>query len=141
VLGLTGAVPSIGGALVAAADRRDANHRRCAAVFQRSDLQFVIPTLVVAEVCHFLGTRATASVEALFLRGLARLDVEQPLPEEWSRIADLCEQYADFPLGGADASIVVLAERLRTDLLITLDHRHFRAVKPAHVEAFRLLPE
>jgi uncharacterized protein len=110
-------------------------------VFQRTDLQFVIPTLVVAEVCHFLGIRAGVRVEATFLRGLARLEVEQPVPEEWSRIADLVERYGDFPLGGTDASIVALAERLRTDLIVTLDRRHFEAIRPRHTAAFRLLPE
>jgi predicted nucleic acid-binding protein len=51
------------------------------------------------------------------------------------------EQYADFPLGAADASVVALAERLGTDLIVTLDHRHFGAVRPRHCPAFRLLPE
>ncbi len=97
--------------------------------------------MAVAEVCYLIGGILGGRAEAAFLRGLSSAEVEPPLPSEWSRIADLCEQYADFPLGGADGSIVVLAERLRTDLLITLNHRHFRAVKPAHFEAFRLLPE
>jgi hypothetical protein len=129
------------GPLVAASDQGDPDHRRCLAVLQRADLRIVIPTLAVAEVCHFLAARPGARVEAAFLRGLSRYEVESPLPEEWARVAQLVEQYADFPLGGTDASIVSLAERLRTDLLITLDARHFRAIKPNHVEAFRLLPE
>ena len=44
-------------------------------------------------------------------------------------------------LGGTDASVVALAERLNTDLIITLDRRHFNAVRPRHCLAFRLLPE
>jgi hypothetical protein len=32
-------------------------------------------------------------------------------PQDWSRIADLVDQYVDFPLGGVDASVIVLAER------------------------------
>jgi len=129
------------GPLIAASDQGDPHHSLCLAVLRRSDLRIVIPALAVAEVCHFLGGRAGARVEALFLRGLDHYQVEPPLPDEWSRIADLCEQYGDFPLGGTDASIVSLAERLQTDLLITLDRRHFLAVKPRHVETFRLLPE
>ena len=67
--------------------------------------------------------------------------MEAPLQNEWARIADLVEQYADFPLGATDASLVALAERLETDLVITLDRRHFDVVKPLHVQRFRLLPE
>ena len=56
-------------------------------------------------------------------------------------MADLMDQYADFPLGAADASVVALAERLNTDLIVTIDRRHFGVVRPRHCEAFRLLPE
>jgi predicted nucleic acid-binding protein len=50
------------------------------------------------------------------------------------------KRYADFPLGGTDASVVTLAERLGTDVVITLDRRHFAVVRPAHVDAFELVP-
>ncbi|MGE0540098.1 MAG: hypothetical protein AB7R89_07945 [Dehalococcoidia bacterium] len=38
------------------------------------------------------------------------------------------------------SSVIILAERFNTDLIITHDHRHIRAVRPHHAEAFRLLP-
>ena len=60
--------------------------------------------------------------------------------DDWSRMAELVEQYADFPLGATDASVITLAERLNTDTLITLDHRHFAAVRPRHCVNFHLLP-
>ena len=63
-----------------------------------------------------------------------------PEPEDWPRIAELVEQYANFPLGGTDAAVVALAERLRTDCIVTLDRRHFQAIKPRHCAALRLLP-
>jgi predicted nucleic acid-binding protein len=127
--------------LYAAADRTDAEHTRCEEVLRRTDLELVIPALVVAEVTHFLGGRLGAAAEARFLRGIAGFDVEAPLPEEWQRIAELVEEYADFPLGTVDASVLVLAERFDTDVVITLDRRHFGAVRPRHVPALRLLPE
>lgn len=129
------------GPLYAAADRAAPNHEQALAVFRRPDLRFVIPALVVAEVVHFLGRRLGAAAEAAFLRGLEQYDVEAPAPEDWPRMAELVEQYADFPLGGTDASVVALAERLDTPLVVTLDHRHFRAVRPRHVPFFELLPE
>jgi uncharacterized protein len=63
------------------------------------------------------------------------------MPGVWLRIAELVRQYANFPLGGTDASVVALAERLNTDLRITLDRRHFSAIRPRHCAAFRLFPE
>ncbi len=55
-------------------------------------------------------------------------------------MADLVDRYADFPLGGVDASVIALAERLGVTEIATLDRRHFGVVRPKHVEAFTLLP-
>ncbi len=51
------------------------------------------------------------------------------------------ETYADFPLGLVDASVIAVAERLGAADIATLDRRHFSVVRPAHVPAFRLLPD
>jgi predicted nucleic acid-binding protein len=80
-------------------------------------------------------------VEAAFLRGLRALDVQAPSAQDLARMAELVEQYGSFPLGGKDASVIALAERLKTDLLITLDRRHMGVVVPKHCAGFRLLPE
>lgn len=129
------------GPLYAVVDDSDEAHDRSLAVLQRRDLELVIPALVVAEVCYLVGDRLGPVAEAGFLRGLEAFEVELPYPEDWRRIGDLVQQYGDFPLGGTDASVVALAERLNTDLVITLDRRHFAAVRPRHCPAFRLLPE
>lgn len=128
------------GPLYAAVDEDDADHARCRAVLEDSTHRLVIPALIVAEVTYLIGTRLGADVEARFLRSLARLDVEAPAPEDWTRIAELVERYGDFPLGGIDASVIALAERLDVETIATLDERHFRAVRPKHRRAFRILP-
>ena len=50
------------------------------------------------------------------------------------------EQYAGLPLGGVDACVVTIAERLRLNEIVTLDVRHFSVVRPVHVPAFTLRP-
>ncbi|MBV8712895.1 MAG: PIN domain-containing protein [Solirubrobacterales bacterium] len=128
------------GPLYATVDGDDDDHDRCRAVLSRADLRLVIPALVVAEATYFVGRRLGASTEAAFLRGLGAFDVEGPAPEDFDRIAELVERYADFPLGGTDASLIALAERTGAEIVITLDRRHFGAVKPRHREALDLLP-
>jgi len=128
------------GPLYAAADADDADHERSLAALSRSDLRLVIPALVVAEATYFVGRRLGASAESAFLRGLGALDVEAPSNDDFVRMARLVEQYADFPLGGTDASVIALAERLEAPVVVTLDRRHFAAVKPRHREGFELLP-
>jgi uncharacterized protein len=128
------------GPLYATADADDQDHDACREVLSRAELRLIIPALAVAEATYFVGRRLGARAEAAFLRGLGRLHVEGPAPEDFDRIAELVEVYADFPLGGTDASVVALAERTGADFVITLDRRHFAAVKPSHREAFQLLP-
>lgn len=128
-------------ALFAAADRAQAEHARCADVLRRRDLDFVIPALVVAEVVYLIGSRAGPLEEATFVRGLERFAIDPPNPDEWPVIADLVERYGNFPLGTVDASIAVLADRLDTDLIVTLDRRHFGAIQSPQGRRFRLLPE
>jgi predicted nucleic acid-binding protein len=129
------------GPLIAAVNRADPAHKACVEALQSPDYALVIPAMCVAEAAYLLASEVGSMIEAQFLRGLESFDVQAPLPKEWIRIADFVEQYADFPPGGTDASIVALAERYRTDLLLTLDRRHFEVVKPKHCERFRILPE
>lgn len=129
------------GPLVAAANDDDRNRDRSLAILRRTDLEFILPALVVAEVAYILATRIGPRAEARFLRGIEDFLIEAPTPADLLRMADLVEQYADFPLGATDASVVALAERLDTDIVVTLDRRHFGAVRPRHCAAFRLLPE
>jgi predicted nucleic acid-binding protein len=128
------------GPLYAAADLDDADHERCVEALRRPGLQLVVPAMVIAEATYFVGTRLGARAEAAFLRGLGALEVEGPWPDDWQRMADLVEQYGDFPLGGTDASVIALAERLGAQVVITLDRRHLAAVQPRHQPAFDLLP-
>ena len=62
-------------------------------------------------------------------------------PEDWARVRQLLERYADLPLNLVDASVVAVAERLEESAIATLDHRHFSVVRPRHVRRFELLPD
>jgi len=128
------------GPLYAAADGDDEDHEACVEALAKPDLRLVIPALAVAEATYFVGRRLGSEAEAAFLRGLAPLDVEGPDENDFARMAELVEEYADFPLGGTDASVVALAERLGAEVVVTLDRRHFSAIRPRHRKMFELLP-
>lgn len=124
----------------AAADLDDADHTASVTALATPELRLVVPALVVAEASYFVGTRPGPRAESAFLHGLATLDVEGPTAADLERMARLVEEYADFPLGAADASAGALAERLGARVMITLDRRHFGAVRPVHADSFTLLP-
>lgn len=129
------------GPLFAASHVRDQHHARCADLLSRTDLDFVIPALCIAETSQLLSARSGWRSEHVFIDSLAGLDVRLPEAEDWHVIARLLERYSDFDIGAADASVVTLAETLGAETIATIDHRHFRAIRPRHVEAFMLLPE
>lgn len=129
------------GSLFAAVDIDDPDHARSVQALSTPIMQLVIPELVVAETLYLIGDRLGPLAEASYLAGLPGSDIRSPHPHDWERIAELVSTYQDFPLGSVDASVVALAERLDTDLILTLDQRHFRAIRPRHVPAFRLLPD
>ncbi len=129
------------GPLIASLDRRDVNYARSVEVLRRADIRLVVPALVIAEVAYFVERRLGSIREAAFLRSLRGVEIEAPAVDDWPLIADLVEKYADFPRGTVDASIAVLADRLGTDLIVTLDRRHFEALRSPQGRAFRILPE
>ena len=102
----------------------------------------LVPTLVVTEVAYLISTRLGAGVEIKFLGdfALGNLIAEPVLAADWLRIAELVGSYRDLPLGSVDASVITAAERLELTQIATLDRRHFSVVRPAHIEAFELLP-
>jgi len=129
------------GPLIATANSADPFHRPCRELLEDASHHLVIPALCVAEAAFVLHHRRGARVEAQFLRGLDDLDVRAPAAGDWPRVAELVEQYADLRLGATDATVVALAERLGTDVVFTLDQRHFGVVRPKHVPRLRLYPE
>lgn len=128
------------GPLVAAADASNKQHRECLKVLSSPTIRPVLASMAVAEATYLLEKHLGAQAEVRFLKSLTDWEVEAPHPEDWARMAELVTQYADRGLGGTDASVVALAERLGAATIVTLDRRHFSVVRPSHVDAFELLP-
>lgn len=129
------------GPLYAAVDADDDHHLDCLEVLGRPDLDLIVPAMVVAEVTYIVGRRMGPVAEAGFLDGLADLEIEAPSREDLVVMARLVTKYGDLPLGGTDASVVALADRLETDLIVTLDRRHFGVLRTPDGHPYRLLPE
>ena len=129
--------------LVAAARTADTNHNAAARLLETIDEPLLVPPTVLTEVCYLLNEWGGPGAEARFLRDIrpGGLQLAELTTADVARVADLVERYADLRLGGTDASLVAIAERLRIDRIATFDRRHFTVVRPAHVAAFTLLPE
>jgi predicted nucleic acid-binding protein len=128
------------GPLVAAIDRSDKHHARCAAFLENLEGTRLVPTTVLVEVCWLVEERP--DVEAAFLESVASGEFKQVAitGTDLVRMAELVRAYADLPVGAVDASVIAVAERLNLTDVATLDRRHFPVVRPRHVTALNLLP-
>jgi predicted nucleic acid-binding protein len=130
------------GVLVAAADTDDTHHEPCKALLEGDPGQLVTTAMVIAETAYLLdrqlGPRAEAALFASITDG--NLTVENVGGDDWARIGELVSTYADLRLGGTDASLVALAERLGVTTIASLNRRHFTVVRPRHIDVFELLP-
>ena len=130
------------GPLLAALDAADPDHGPCAQLLTDAAEDLVVPVLVLAELDYWCGERLPPTAWLTFLEdvlaGVYR--IEPPTIGDLARCRELQHRYRDLRLGVVDASVVALAERLGEPKIATLDQRHFRAVRPAHVEGLELRP-
>ncbi len=128
--------------LVALADTGEPWREPIQAVLSNEPGALVIPAPTTAEIDYMLGQRFGAPARRAFLSDLAigRFAVAALERDEYSRVVELEARYSDLELGLADCALVVLAARYRTTRILSLDERHFRAVRPLHGDAFTILP-
>jgi len=108
---------------VAVANDRDNNHQVALELLETTPDRLVVAPTVIAEVCYPLHERAGAGAEVRFLRAFdaGELDLADLTLADVRRAANLAERYADLGLGGTDASIVDIAQRLQVTWIATLD--------------------
>jgi hypothetical protein len=85
-----------------------------------------------------IGHRAQTALLEEVARGAYRLEPFDA--NDVARAKEVLEKYTDLGVGLADASLVVLAERHGVAQILTLDQRHFRAMRFAGRKQFRILP-
>lgn len=130
------------GPLYALIDASDAWHKRIVEWWRKNREPLVVPVCVLPEVCYLLHTRISQRAEAAFVRSIAdgEFVIESLEAEDVARAEALIRKYADLELGFVDATVIATAERLDAIEVVTTDRRHFSAVRPRHVGAFRLSP-
>ncbi len=128
--------------LLALFNRREPAHGDVAAAISGTEEVLAVSPYVVAEIDYLAATRLGTDAELAILRELASGAYELPAlsSEDLSSAADVVDRYRDLQVGVADASLVVLAERYGTKMILTLDRRHFGVLRPLSGGRFRILP-
>jgi predicted nucleic acid-binding protein len=128
--------------LLALLDADDRHHVAVRSTVEALREPLVVPLLVLPEADYLVATRLGVRAELALLEATVggEVSIEAPTNQDLRRCLELIQQYADSDIGLVDASIVATAERLSITRLLTLDHRHFRMIRPRHCAAFHLLP-
>jgi predicted nucleic acid-binding protein len=117
-------------------------HLPCARALLDAEPPLVLSPFVLAEADYLIQKFGGVEAELLFLEEIARgvydLAVFQESDVEQAR--EIIAKYRDLGIGLADASLVVLAGRYDCREILTLDHRHFRVLRPPQRRTFRILP-
>ena len=128
--------------LLAAIDASQHRHAQAMEVLRGTPPPWLLSPFVLAELDYLLATRVGQSAERALLaevaRGVYRLEAFGA--DDIGAADGIIGRYSDLDIGLADASVVVLADRHDVRDLLTLDERHFRALRGTRGDPFRILP-
>jgi len=128
--------------LLAALDSSQNRHAQAAAALHTVSGPLLLSPFVLAELDYLLATRVGVRAQRALLDEVARgaYRLEPFTTEDVAAAALVLRRYRDLEIGLADASIVVLAERYAVLDVLTLDHRHFQALRGPRGRRFRIHP-
>jgi uncharacterized protein len=127
--------------LLAALDAAQRRHAEAASSLAAATPPLLLSPFVLAELDYLLATRVGETARTSLLREVERgaYLLQPSSAAEVGAARVIIERHADLRVSLADASIAVLAERHKTQDVLTLDERHFRVLS-ANEKPFRLLP-
>jgi uncharacterized protein len=128
------------GPLVAYLDASEEDHRSVATRLDAFTGQLFTTSAVITEAMHFVAEVRRGPVllaEFVAQSGLQVLDFSAA--EELGEAARRMEKYRDLPMDYADATLVLLAERLEIYEILTLDRRGFSVYRSASGRYFSLV--
>ena len=103
-------------------DRDDRHHAASVELIRRSEYALFTTLAVVTETCYLLQ-RLVGPHHVDFLRWIKAggVQIVPMVTEDWDRVIEVLEKYADLPADFADASLVAVAERLRIRKIAAFD--------------------
>jgi predicted nucleic acid-binding protein len=123
------------GPLAALFDAGDAHHREAVSWIATVKDALATTTASVTEVCFLLQAIPAARLDFLTWLTSGAVTVVDLEANDWLRIRELMEKYADLPMDLADAALVAVGERLGVKRIATFDS-DFRIYRLRRNQAF-----
>lgn len=128
--------------LLSAIDGDQRHHAACASALRRATPPLLLSPFVLAELDYLLARHVGSQAQTALLQEVIRgaYQLEPFGAADVKAASEVIDRYAGLRIGLANASLVVLAARHGTRDILTLDERHFRALRIGRRRRFRLLP-
>ncbi len=122
------------GPLYALADRDDAWHHRTVRFVETNRDELIVPASVLPEAAYLLLTHLGPAAERQLLQSIlsGELTVEALTNADYRRALEILRRYESARLGFVDASVMAVAERLKSPRVLTTDRRDFSLFRPRH---------
>jgi len=131
------------GFFVALGNRNDQFHAQAKQQLLRLKEPLITTDPVIVETAYLLLERSGQPAQFQFLNQLAqgRIEIFQLENHHLKRMLALMMKYANLPMDLADASLVVLAEEMNDNRILTTDFRDFSVYRWDNNQAFKVLLE
>jgi predicted nucleic acid-binding protein len=128
--------------LLAAIDQSQRQHAACSVALENAAPPLMLSPFVLAELDYLVLRHVGADAQSALLGEVGRgvFQIEAFDANDVERAKEVIEQFQDLQIGLADASLVVLAERYAVSDVLTLDRRHFEALRFGGRRRFRIVP-
>ncbi len=128
--------------LLSALDASQRFHRECVQALRAAQPPLLLSPFVLAELDYLLAKHVGSTAQEMLLAEVARgaYQLEVFTADDVARAGEVIQRLPGQNIGLADASIVVLAERHAVTAVLSLDERHFRALRIDRRKRFRILP-
>jgi len=123
-------------------DPREKSHLELRKIAQSRKQELIISPYVVAEFDYMISK---ANSEDFSLRALNNLliapfELVQLTTVDFITATEVMAKYQDLNIGITDASLIALAARFETSKIMTLDRRHFSAMKLLSGKPVQMIP-
>lgn len=128
------------GPIVAYLDSSEESHLEVSTCLDGFSGRLVTTNAVVTEAMHFVSASPKGPpllADFITAGGVEVSDFAQPT--ELREAVGLMEKYQDIPMDYADATLLLLAERLKVREIVTLDRRGFAAFRTRQGKALSLV--
>jgi len=113
------------GPLIALFNRNDKYHLKIKEFIKNYSDKLITTWPVITEVSHMLDFNIQTQIDFLTWIQLGAVEVQEIDNQDLTRIIELSKKYSDVPMDLADASLVVLSERLNIKEIITIDSDYY----------------